>query len=566
MKKKIVKRIKMTRKVTRKAAIKRANKRASLKRSAKKYRATLRRENKTPKIKVVRTKEVILVLDFGSQYTQLIARRIRENKVFSRIVPFNISTKEIQEINPKGLIFSGGPMSVYDKNAPLPDKDIFKLGIPILGICYGMQAITHMMGGKVDKSKEREFGSAELFVDSNKDLFLNLPTNLTCWMSHGDSIKKLPQGFSNIAHTLNAPVAAVANRTKKIFGVQFHPEVAHTQRGSQIIVNFLFHICGCLPRWTMDKFINSTTKLIQETVGNKKVVLGLSGGVDSSVTAMLIHKAIGKGLHCILVDNGLLRKNEVGAVERTFKEHFKVNLNCVNAQKRFLIRLKGIVDPEQKRKVIGDEFIKVFQDAAKRIKHAEFLGQGTLYPDVIESFSPIGGPSAVIKSHHNVGGLPKVMKFKLIEPLRDLFKDEVRVIGKHLGLPENMLKRQPFPGPGLGIRIIGEVTQERLDMLREADERVLDEIKKAGLYNDIWQSFAVLLPIKTVGVMGDQRTYENVIAIRCVSSVDGMTADWFKLPHEILGKIANRIINEVVGVNRVVYDISSKPPATIEWE
>lgn len=517
-------------------------------------------------LKGPRYKEVVLVLDFGSQYTQLIARRVRESKVFSKIVPYNITPEQVTEIGAKGLIFSGGPMSVYDKGAPLPNKGLFKLGIPILGICYGMQALTEIYGGKVDKSKEREFGSAELFVDSNRDLFVNLPTNLTCWMSHGDSIKKLPEGFVAIAHTLNAPIAAIANRAKKIYGVQFHPEVAHTQRGGQILVNFLFQICGCLPRWTMDKFIHSTIKNMKEVVARKKVVLGLSGGVDSSVTAMLIQQSLGKQLHCIFVDNGLLRKNEVASVERTFKGNFKMNLTVVDAQKRFLTRLKGVEDPEEKRKIIGDEFIKVFQDTAKKIKNVDFLAQGTLYPDVIESFSPIGGPSAVIKSHHNVGGLPKNMKFKLVEPLRELFKDEVRQIGKSLGLPEAVLKRQPFPGPGLAIRVIGEVTEERLNILREADEIVLDEIKKANLYHEVWQSFAVLLPIKTVGVMGDQRTYENVIAIRCVSSVDGMTADWVKLPYELLGKMANRIINQVRGVNRVVYDVSSKPPATIEWE
>lgn len=516
--------------------------------------------------KVFRSKDVILILDFGSQYTQLIARRIRENKVFSRIVPYNISPDEILDINPRGLIFSGGPLSVYDKKAPLPSRDIFKLKKPILGICYGMQAIVHMSGGSVQKSKKREFGRSELFIDSHKDLFFNLPNNLTCWMSHSDAIKRLPTGFMKIAHTLNAPVSAIANRARKIYGVQFHPEVVHTQRGSQVIENFLFQICGCLPRWTMDKFIDSSIKQIQERVGNKKVVLGLSGGVDSSVTALLLHEAIGKKLYCILVDNGLLRKNEVIAIQKTFKGHLKINLNCVDAQKRFLNRLKNVTDPEVKRKIIGDEFVKVFQESAKKIKNVDFLAQGTLYPDVIESFSPIGGPSDIIKSHHNVGGLPKTLDLELIEPLRDLFKDEVRVIGKHLGLPDNILKRQPFPGPGLAIRIVGEVTQERLNILREADGIVLEEIKKAGLYQEIWQSFAILLPIKTVGVMGDQRTYEHAIAIRCVHSLDGMTADWVKLPQELLGKIANRIINEVKGVNRVVYDISSKPPSTIEWE
>ncbi len=514
----------------------------------------------------MKTKDVILILDFGSQYTQLIARRVRENKVYSRIVPYNISAEEIRNMNPKGLIFSGGPMSVYDKGAPFPNKEIFKLNLPILGVCYGMQLIAHMLGGTVKKTSEKEFGRAELFVDSPKGLFENLPANLTCWMSHGDEVKKLPLGFTKIAHTLNNPIAAIANRAKKIYAVQFHPEVAHTQRGAQILHSFVSHVCGCLPRWTMDKFIKEAINEIKETVGNKKVVLGLSGGVDSSVAAVLLQRAIGKRLYCIFVDNGLLRKNEVGTVERTFKGHFKMNLNCVNASKRFLQRLKNVTDPEQKRKIIGDEFVKVFEEAAKKIKDVDFLGQGTLYPDVIESISPLGGPSAVIKTHHNVGGLPKNLKLKLIEPLRELFKDEVRAIGKQLEIPEIILKRQPFPGPGLAIRVIGEVTDERLSLLREADERVLDEIKKAGLYNEIWQSFAVLLPIKTVGVMGDQRTYDNAIALRCVTSSDGMTADWAKVPHELLGKISNRIINEVPGVNRVVFDISSKPPATIEWE
>ncbi|HPN55521.1 MAG TPA: glutamine-hydrolyzing GMP synthase [Candidatus Omnitrophota bacterium] len=520
----------------------------------------------TVKITKPRYKDLILVLDFGSQYTQLIARRIRENKVFSKIVPYNIDPENIRKLNPKGLILSGGPLSVYDKGAPEPNPEIFKMGLPVLGVCYGMQVISHMFGGKVQKSKEREFGQAELFVDSNKDLFANMPTNLTCWMSHSDSLTKLPQGFAAIAHTLSASMAAIANRNKKIFGVQFHPEVVHTQRGTQVLVNFVYQICGCLPRWTMDKFINFSVKQIQDTVGRKNVVLGLSGGVDSSVTAMLLQKAVGKQLTCIFVDHGLLRKNEVISVQKTFKGNFRMNLVTVDASKRFLARLKGVEDPEQKRKIIGEEFIKVFQETAKKMKKVDFLAQGTLYPDVIESMSPFGGPSAVIKSHHNVGGLPKNMDFELIEPLRELFKDEVRVIGKHLGLPDTMIHRQPFPGPGLAIRIIGEVTEERANILREADERVIEEIKKAGLYHDIWQAFAILLPIKTVGVMGDQRTYENVIAVRCVSSVDGMTADWVKLPYELLGKISNRIINEVPGVNRVVYDVSSKPPSTIEWE
>ncbi len=561
MKKVKAKKLKL-RKITRKPPRPTSSKSKFIKTS----RAIARRSLSAEKTHKVRNKDIILVLDFGSQYTQLIARRVRESKVFSRIVPYTISVEEIKEINPKGLILSGGPLSVYDRGAPALKKEIYNLGIPILGVCYGMQLICDQMGGKVQGSKEREFGRAELFIDSNKDLFVNLPTNITCWMSHSDQIAKLPPGFTAIAHTLNAPIAAVANRAKRIYGVQFHPEVVHTQRGVQMLSNFIFGICGCLPRWTMDKFIDTTIKQIKETVGKKKVILGLSGGVDSSVAALLLHKAIGTKLHCIFVDNGLLRKNEVTSVQKTFNGHFNINLNVINAEKSFLKRLEKVTDPEEKRKIIGDEFAKVFVDKSKKIKDAAFLAQGTLYPDVIESYSPTGGPSAVIKSHHNVGGLPKNLKLGLIEPFRELFKDEVRAIGKHLGIPDPVLKRQPFPGPGLAIRIIGEVTKERLEILREADERVLEEIKKAGLYNEVWQSFAVLLPIKTVGVMGDQRTYENVLAIRCVSSLDGMTADWVKLPYELLGQIANRIINEVRGVNRVVYDISSKPPATIEWE
>ncbi len=512
------------------------------------------------------TRQTIIILDFGSQYTQLIARRVRENKVFSKIVPYNTPAKEIAALSPKGLILSGGPASVTQKKSPLPDKGIFKLGLPILGICYGMQVIAQDAGGKVRHTPEREFGKTELFIDDNSDLFGHLPGNLTCWASHGDFVKKMPSGFHTIAHTMNAPIAAISNRRKKIYGVQFHPEVTHTEKGTQIISNFLFKICGCLARWTMQSFIKEATESIKKAVGRDRVVLGLSGGVDSSVVALLIHKAIGRNLRCIFVDNGLLRKDEPQQIKKVFRNMYHLNLAYLERSKRFLTRLKGVTDPEEKRKIIGEEFIKVFEEEAKKVRGVKFLGQGTLYPDVIESSSPTGAPSSRIKSHHNVGGLPTQMKLKLIEPLRDLFKDEVRVIARELNLPEAIIYRQPFPGPGLAIRIIGEVTPERLNLLREVDRRVIEEVRNANLYEQIWQSFAVLLPIKSVGVMGDERTYENVVALRCVTSIDGMTADWVKLPYEVLEKIAHRIINEVKGVNRVVYDISSKPPATIEWE
>jgi GMP synthase (glutamine-hydrolysing) len=513
------------------------------------------------------TKQLILILDFGSQYTQLIARRVRENRVFSRIIPYNTSAKEIASLTPKGLILSGGPASVSDKKkSPFPDKGIFKLRVPILGICYGMQVIAAMLGGRVKHTHQREYGKTELFIDDNHDLFSHMPGNFTCWQSHGDYLTKLPVGFHVSAHTLNTPIAAIANRSRRIFGVQFHPEVTHTEKGKQILSNFLFKICGCISRWTMESFIKESIENIKKTVGRDNVVMGLSGGVDSSVAALLIHKAIGRRLRCIFIDNGLLRKDEPQQVRHIFRNMYRLNLDYVDRSKRFLQRLKGITDPEEKRKIIGDEFIKVFEEEVANVKKVKFLGQGTLYPDVIESLSPIGAPSSRIKSHHNVGGLPAKMKLKLIEPLRDLFKDEVRSIAKELGLPPEIIYRQPFPGPGLAIRIIGEVTAERLNLLREVDRRVIEEIKKANLYEQVWQSFAILLPIKSVGVMGDKRTYENVVAIRCVSSSDGMTADWVRLPYEVLEKIANRIINEVKGVNRVVYDISSKPPATIEWE
>jgi GMP synthase (glutamine-hydrolysing) len=512
------------------------------------------------------TRQTILILDFGSQYTQLIARRVRENKVFSKIIPYNTPAKELAAMQPKGLILSGGPASVVQKKSPYPDKGIFKLGIPVLGICYGMQVIAEMLGGRVKHTTKAEYGKVELFVDDNRDLFSHIPGNFTCWASHSDYVRKLPLGFSIYAHTLNVPIAGMGNKKRKIFAVQFHPEVTHTERGNQILGNFLFKICSCVGRWTMESFIKESQEVIKKTVGRDKVVMGISGGVDSSVAALLIHKAIHKDLRCIFIDNGLLRKDEPQQIRKVFQDLYHLNLRYVDRSKRFLARLKGITDPEEKRKIIGDEFIKVFEEEAAKTKGVKFLGQGTLYPDVIESISASGAPSKRIKSHHNVGGLPEHMKLKLIEPLAELFKDEVRLIAKELELPDTIIYRQPFPGPGLAIRIIGEVTAQRLQILREVDRRVVEEIKRAGLYKQIWQSFAILLPIKSVGIMGDERSYENVVALRCVSSIDGMTADWVKLPYEVLEKISNRIINEVKGVNRVVYDISSKPPATIEWE
>jgi GMP synthase (glutamine-hydrolysing) len=509
--------------------------------------------------------EKILVLDFGSQYTQLIARRIREGRVYSEIFPYNSSIGKIINFKPKGIILSGGPSSVYDKNAPIPDLRVFDLGVPVLGICYGMQLMAHHLGGKVTKALKREYGRAELLIDRKADIFYDIPGKTIVWMSHGDRIERCPSHFESIAHTGNSPTAAMANREKRFYALQFHPEVVHTPQGKKILGNFVFKICGCRPQWTMKSFIAATTKEIKDSVGEGKVVCGISGGVDSTVTAVLVHRAIGRQLTCIFVDNGVLRAGEAKKVEETLKRHFHMNIDFVDASERFLRKLKGVADPEKKRKIIGNEFIRVFEEEAKKLKGVEFLAQGTLYPDVIESVS-FKGPSATIKSHHNVGGLLKRMKLKLIEPLRELFKDEVRVLGKDLDIPEEIINRHPFPGPGLAIRIIGEVTKERCDILRQADMIVLEEIKNARLYTKLWQSFAVLLPVKSVGVMGDERTYENVIAVRAVNSLDGMTADWARIPYEVLSNISNRIINEVRGVNRVVYDISSKPPSTIEWE
>ena len=507
----------------------------------------------------------ILVLDFGSQYTQLIARKIRESKVYSEIFPFNASIERIKTFNPGGIILSGGPLSVYDECAPVPAPEIFNLGIPILGICYGMQIMAYHLGGKVEKALKGEYGVAELLVDDDSALLRRLPRKTRVWMSRGDIIEKLPAGFSIMGYTDNSPIAVMANKEKRFYALQFHPEVVHTDEGVMILQNFAYDICGCKPTWEMASFIEWSISDIIKKAGDKKVICALSGGVDSSVVALLIHKAIRDNLICIFVDNGLLRKGEAKKVENTFRDHFQMKLINVDAKSRFLERLKGVVEPEKKRKIIGNEFIAVFEEEAKKIKDAEFLAQGTLYPDVIESVS-FKGPSATIKSHHNVGGLPDIMKLRLIEPLRSLFKDEVRALGQELDLPEEICWRHPFPGPGLAVRCIGEVTEERLDVLRNADGIVLEEIKAAGLYKAIWQAFAVLFPIKSVGVMGDKRTYENVVAVRSVTSLDGMTADWAKIPYEVIEKISNRIINEIKGVNRVVYDITSKPPGTIEWE
>ncbi len=512
----------------------------------------------------MRPNEFILILDFGSQYTQLIARRIRELGVFSEIERFDYPIEKIVQNKPKGIILSGGPSSVYEENSPQVDRTLFELGIPILGICYGLQLIAHKLGGEVDRFAKREYGKAVLKVIKDDDLFQGLDSNSVVWMSHGDALVKAPPDFEIIGVTENSPICAIRNKEKKIYGVQFHPEVVHTEKGLEILKNFVYKICGCNGGWNANFMVENLIMELKEMVGDKKVICAVSGGVDSTVLAVLLNKAIGENLIAIYVDNGLMRKGESEKVVQMYKK-LGINVHYVDAGKIFLERLKGVTEPEEKRKIIGRTFIEVFESEAKKFKDVEYLAQGTLYPDVIES-TFYRGPSSKIKTHHNVGGLPERMNFKLVEPFRELFKDEVRQIGKALGLDDEILNRHPFPGPGLAVRIIGEVTIEKLEILREADKIFIEEIKKAGLYEKVWQAFAVLLPVKSVGVMGDERSYENVIALRAVISVDGMTADWAKLPYDLLEKVSSRIVNEVKGVNRVVYDITTKPPATIEWE
>ncbi len=507
----------------------------------------------------------IVILDFGSQYNQLIARRVREMGVYAEVVPYFEDLEKIKARNPKGIILSGGPASVYLEGAPTVDKAMFDLGIPILGICYGMQLTQHLLGGEVAKADKQEFGKAEVMIDDKESpFFYGIEDNTQVWMSHGDHVTKIAPGFEKIAHT-DSSIATLYNAERNIYNVQFHPEVTHSVDGHQMLKNFVYDICKCEENWSMGNYIEQTVKEIKETVGDKKVILALSGGVDSSVAAVLIHKAIGDQLSCFFVDTGLMRKNEAEKVMKTYGEHYHMNIECVEAEDRFLNKLKGVSDPETKRKIIGHEFIAIFDEQKQKMKGAEFLAQGTIYPDVIESQS-VKGPSATIKSHHNVGGLPEEMDFKLLEPLRELFKDEVRKVGRELGIPDHMIDRHPFPGPGLGIRIIGAVDKEKADILREADDIFISELRAANLYQKVSQAFVVLLPVKSVGVMGDERTYEYTAVLRSADTIDFMTATWSHLPYEFLGRVSNRIINEVKGINRLTYDISSKPPATIEWE
>ena len=508
--------------------------------------------------------ETIVVLDFGSQYTQLIARRIREAGVYCEILPYHVDPSEIESRDPWGIILSGGPDSVFDADSPHPHEAVYEVSRPLLGICYGMQLMAHKLGGNVHASPDRQYGPATLEVLSESRILQGMPESSQVWMSHGDKIEQAPPGFQIVGRAGEA-IAACENLVQQRYGVQFHPEVAHTAEGDTILRNFLFEICECRGDWTVRSFIDDAVERISSQVGDSQVLCGLSGGVDSTVAAVLVHRAIGDRLTCVFVDNGLLRKNEFEAVLQSFGEHLELNIVGVDAGERFLSRLKGVVDPESKRKAIGEEFIRVFEEQAGPDRDYRYLVQGTLYPDVIESIS-VKGPSAVIKSHHNVGGLPEEMDLELVEPLRELFKDEVRRVGRALKIPDSVLQRHPFPGPGLAVRILGEIDEERLRILREADQIVLAEIRRAGLYTDVWQAFAVLLPVQTVGVMGDDRTYENVAAVRIVDSADGMTADWVKVPYEVLAAISSRMVNEVPGINRVVYDISSKPPSTIEWE